>query len=254
VDDRSLLLGSSVAALVLGRDDGDYYRSTGVSLSFAPPAARAEWYRFTLFAARERSAASETDASLPRLFDGGFDFRPNLLADRADLAGAALSLRGWRGTDPRGWQSGLELRIDGATGDYRYARAALTARSAFPIAGKWRAALEAGAGSAEGELPAQKHFFLGGAQTLRGYGGAAAVGSTFLRARAELAYTRPEAGVALFSDAGWAGPRNSFHTSDALRSAGVGMTILDGLVRIDLARALRSPTGWRLELHLDSVL
>ena len=254
VDERSLQLGSSVSALVLGRDDGDYYRATGARLSVSPPPSSAEWYRFTLFGERQRSATRETTLSLPKLFDGSFDFRPNLRADRADLAGAELALRAWRGTDPRGWQTGLELSVDGATGDFQYGRAALTARTAFPIVDRWRAALEVGGGSSEGQLPAQKQFFLGGAHTLRGYGGAAAVGSTFLRARAELAYTKPEVGIAFFSDAGWAGLRNTFHTSNALHSAGVGMTILDGLVRIDLARALRSPTGWRLELHLDSVL
>ena len=119
---------------------------------------------------------------------------------------------------------------------------------------RWRGALEAGAGTSEGDVPAQKYFFLGGAKTLRGYGGASAVGTSFLRGRAELARTTPAFGVAVFSDAGWAGPRSTFTSSQALLSAGVGLTVLDGLVRIDLARALRVPKGWRLELHLDSVL
>jgi len=30
--------------------------------------------------------------------------------------------------------------------------------------------------------------------------------------------------------------------------------ILDGLMRIDLARALRAPTGWRLDFYVDGVL
>jgi hemolysin activation/secretion protein len=177
-----------------------------------------------------------------------------LRADAADLAGAELKLRGWHGSDPRLWQAGVELAVDGAGGDFRYGRAALTARTAFPIAQRWRGALEAAGGTSEGSLPAQKQFFLGGAPTLRGYGGAAAVGPSFLRARAELAYRTSAAGLSLFTDAGWAGERNGFSASRSLLSAGVGATILDGLVRIDLARALRRPTGWRLELHLDAIL
>ena len=35
---------------------------------------------------------------------------------------------------------------------------------------------------------------------------------------------------------------------------GVGGSFLDGLIRIDVARALRAPTGWRLHLYLDGVL
>lgn len=265
VDARSLGLGASVSAFLLGRDDGDYYRATSARLAVGPPTARPEWYRLTFFAEKHTNVARETDFSLPHVFDRGFDFRPNLVADRVDLAGAELTLRGWHGTDPRSWQAGIELGLDGALGKNRapaegetsalhYARATVTARTAFPIADRWRGALEAGAGTAEGEVPAQKNFFLGGAQTLRGYGGAAAVGTTFLRGRAELAHTTPAFGLALFSDAGWAGERSSFATSQSLLSAGIGLTILDGLIRIDLARALHRQTGWRLELHLDSVL
>lgn len=254
VDARSLGLGASMSALLLGRDDGDYYRSTGARLSVSPPSSRPEWYRFSLFAERQRAVERETNWSLPRLFDSSSDFRPNLQADAADLAGAELILKQWWGSDPRGWQAGLEFSTEAAAGDFDYARAALTARTAFPIAQKLRGALEAGVGTSEAVLPAQKQFFLGGAHTLRGYAGSALVGPSFARARAELAYTRPEAGLALFSDAGWAGDRNSFYGDDALLSAGIGLTILDGLIRLDLARALRRPTGWRLELHLDSVL
>ena len=52
----------------------------------------------------------------------------------------------------------------------------------------------------------------------------------------------------------WAGESADFDTGDALTSAGLGLSFLDGLLRLDLARGLRSPTGWRVELYLDSVL
>jgi hypothetical protein len=35
---------------------------------------------------------------------------------------------------------------------------------------------------------------------------------------------------------------------------GVGASFIDGLVRVDLARALRSPTGWRLDFFTDAAL
>jgi hypothetical protein len=253
VDTRSLAVGASLSALLLGRDDGDYYRSTGVRLSVAPPVAQPEWYRFSLFAERHRSVERETNFSFGNMLGGG-DFRPNLLADPADLAGAELALRKWWGSDPRGWQLGLEWITEGAEGDFRYARSSVAARTAFPLIRPLRGALEAAAGTSEGELPAQKQFFVGGSHTLRGYSGSSLVGPSFARARAELAYALGGGGVALFSDAGWTGERDAFDTDAALLSAGIGLTILDGLIRIDLARALRQPTGWRLELHFDSVL
>jgi hypothetical protein len=54
---------------------------------------------------------------------------------------------------------------------------------------------------------------------------------------------------------GWAGPREEFSLNVApLWSVGTGVSVLDGLVRIDLARALRRPTGWRLEIYMDGAL
>ena len=114
--------------------------------------------------------------------------------------------------------------------------------------------LEAAGGTAWGALPVQRAWFLGGARTLRGYPGASAVGSTFVRGRAELARQMGAVSVSAFSDAGWAGPRDRIRLDDALVSAGVGASALDGLVRVDLARALRAPTGWRLELYVDAIL
>jgi len=35
---------------------------------------------------------------------------------------------------------------------------------------------------------------------------------------------------------------------------GIGGSLLDGLVRMDIARALRAPTGWRLELYVDGII
>ena len=40
----------------------------------------------------------------------------------------------------------------------------------------------------------------------------------------------------------------------ALLGAGVGASFLDGLIRVDLARALRGPTGTRLEVYVDGAL
>jgi hypothetical protein len=84
------------------------------------------------------------------------------------------------------------------------------------------------------------------------------VGDTYLRARLEIARYFSVVGVSVFGDAGWAGPRDGFSlrnaTDHALLSAGAGLTVMDGLLRLDLARALRPPLGWRLALYLDAAL
>ena len=50
----------------------------------------------------------------------------------------------------------------------------------------------------------------------------------------------------------WLRPDTTF--LHALCGAGIGASFLDGLVRIDLARALRAPTGWRVEFYFDGLL
>jgi hypothetical protein len=62
----------------------------------------------------------------------------------------------------------------------------------------------------------------------------------------------------VFSDAGWAGPGADFARGRTLVSTGVGASFFDGLLRVDLARALRAPpggkAGWRLDFYVDGLL
>jgi hypothetical protein len=42
--------------------------------------------------------------------------------------------------------------------------------------------------------------------------------------------------------------------SDAVASAGAGFSVLDGIIRLDLARGLQGPRSWRLDFYLDGLL
>ena len=57
-----------------------------------------------------------------------------------------------------------------------------------------------------------------------------------------------------YADAGWAGAGRDAAGSHPLVSAGVGVSFLDGIFRIDLARGLVAPTGWRLDFSVDGIL
>ncbi len=253
---RSLGPGNSATALLFGRDDGEYFRATGASVSLGPPPPARPGYELELSAERHDALEADVEFALSHAVSGGdgSPFRSNLHAREGWEYGAAVSLRPWWGTDPRGAQGGVELLLQGAAGDFEYFRSRLVARSAFPLPGGLRAALEAAGGTSVGEPPVQRHWFLGGARTLRGYRGSAAVGPSFLRGRAELARSFGVMTVAAFSDAGWAGERDAVDLDDGLVSVGGGVSALDGLIRLDLARALREPVGWRLELYVDAVL
>lgn len=251
---RPLGLGNSLSALFLGRDDGDYFRALGVELLATPPRAAPQWYAWRLFAEQQRAAEKQTEFSLPRLFDGDRSFRPNPAADRAEQVGASLLLRAARALDPAGVRWTADVRLEAQAGTFGFGRPSLALGAAAPLASRLRGAVEVAGGTSVGALPAQALWYLGGPASVRGYAPAAAAGTAFWRARAELSNSLPAARLVLFSDAGWAGPREDVRLDPALLSAGVGASLLDGLLRFDLARALRAERGWRAELYLNGTL
>jgi hypothetical protein len=251
---RALGVGNSLGALLLGRDDGAYFRAAGAEFTAQPAATAPQAFSWRVYAERQRGARKETDASFAHLLRSGHVFSENIPAAPADEVGAALTLHGERGKNPAGVRVGADLGMDAAVGTYPFARLSLTTRLAFPLPGHLLGAVEGAAGTSEGSPPAQSLWYLGGPATLRGYGGLAASGETFWRGRAEVANAFPAARIALFSDVGWAGPGTAFARGRPLLSAGIGGSFFDGLLRVDLARALRAPKGWRMDFYVDGIL
>jgi hypothetical protein len=242
---------NSFMALVAQRDDGEYFRTLGIELTGRN--ANAGWWSGRLYAERQRPALVESQASLPHLFNGDRLFRPNILADTADEVGGSLMLRASKPLS-RTLGTTVALTIDGATGDFDFGRGSLTLRGYFTPAGPVAAAVTLSAGTSTGAIPIQSRYYLGGANSLRGYAGGVLTGSAFWLGRFEVGNSFPAARLVAFSDVGWAGDRSEFAHGRPLIGAGVGASFLDGLFRIDLARALRSPTGWRLEFYVDGVM
>jgi hypothetical protein len=253
-DTKALGMGNSLAALVLGRDDGVYYRSWGGELVLQPVATAARSYEWRVFLEWQRPADKQTDASLPHLFRTTHIFGPNISAVAAREFGTSLVLRGAHGISTRGITAGAELSMDVHLGTFDYGRAALTTRLTTPLPGRLLGALELAGGLTGGDAPVQGLWFLGGPATLRGYGGATLAGPDFWRGRLEVANQFPAARLALFSDAGWAGTGTALPSGRPLVSAGLGASFLDGILRVDLARGLSQPRGWRLDFYVDGIL
>jgi len=250
----SLGIGNSLSALFLGRDDGDYYRSAGLALTALPAITAPQSFSVVVYAERQRRAAKRTDFSLAHTLHSDHVFRSNVVADSADQLGAAVTLRAQRGVDPETARWGADMTLDGGAGTYGFGRVSATLRIAAPLAPRVAGALELAGGSSAGRVPVQSRWYLGGPNTLRGYGGGVMSGDAFWRARVEIANRLPAARLVLFYDVGRAGPRDHLSLARPLMGAGLGASFLDGLMRIDLARALRSPKGWRLDLYMDGAL
>ncbi|MFV2006199.1 MAG: hypothetical protein ACC667_02070, partial [Longimicrobiales bacterium] len=251
---RHLGFGNSLIALLFGRDDGEYYRASGARITLEPASDQRRSWTWTLYGEHQEGVERNTNVSLPWLFNSGYAFRETIEGAQADQFGTRLTLRPYWGSERTGFQIGTEFSLQSEVGDYRFARADATLRTAFSITPKIRSALELAGGTSWGDVPAQRLWYLGGSSSLRGYNGSTVMGTSFLRARAELARVYPLVSVSVFGDAGWAGDRGDIAVRDARFSIGVGGSVLDGLMRVDIARALRDPTGWRLELYLDGIL
>jgi hypothetical protein len=228
----------SLSSLVLGRDENDYFRASGVELRLGPPTARSPRWEMRLFAERQQPLEVGTQASLRRLIDRDFETRPNLRAEAMDQAGMTLALRRFRGDDRSRLRMDGELLLHGETGDRTFGRPMVRATLEHPLPGDVQAALALSAGLGVGDLPVQRLWQIGGAATVRGQEPAVLRGERMYLVRGELLRGGPALGLAAFADAGWAGSSEP-GASRPVGGVGVGLSLYDHSLRIDLAHGVR---------------
>jgi hypothetical protein len=247
-----LSLGSSVSAFLFGRDEGFYYRASGVELTSAPDVGGESALTWGLFAERERTATQRTTFSLARSVNGA-QFEPNIQAARGTYLGARARYTRTLGLDPQGFRLFSDARLESARGDTgSYGRAALDLTASHGI-GNGAAALTLAGGSSVGILPTQRVWFLGGTQTVRGQRPGIVAGNAFWLARAEIAHGVGALRPVVFGDLGWAGDRTKLRDVGRPASGvGVGTSLLDGLVRFDVARGIYPERKWRVNAYLDA--
>ena len=249
--DNPFGLISSADALFLGGGAAQFYRATGVSLGYEALGERVR-YSVTGFSERQRGVALETDYFLfDRFIDDTVD--AVLAADDVNVAGVRGAVGWFRGIDPNGLILTGRLAGEVGGGDRSYRRVMGAASLSHPLPLGLAGAIELGAGSTWGDVTLQREFFLGGSPSLRGFGTNHAHGTAFWRARGELATGLAAARIGVFSDVGWVGPRDDVRFDDPLLSVGIGTSLLDGLFRFDVARAVRGATGWKFHLYLDGL-
>ncbi|HEX8454060.1 MAG TPA: hypothetical protein VF647_18380 [Longimicrobium sp.] len=247
VSSQPFSLGSSASALLLGRDENDYFRATGAELRLSPAATRRQRWDVRLFAEHQRGVSARTDVSLRGAFDDGFDARENVLAETLDQAGATFRVRASRGDDPSRLRTRAELELHGETGGATFGRPLLRLGAEGPVAAGVGYGLSLAGGTGFGEVPVQRFWQIGGATTVRGHDPASMRGETLWLARAELTRGAPMMRLSLFGDAGWAGDTADLWDARPLRGVGIGVAFLDNLVRVDLAQGLG---GGGFHLHL----
>jgi hypothetical protein len=243
-------LGPSVVALVFGRDDGLYYRSLGLEAGgFLQPSPNGIIWSWRLYAQREDSAPVRTQFSGANLV-GDAAFMPNIGAVEGLFEGASLvAMRAW-GSNPRGTRLMALMRGEAATGAADFGRASAEMTLSQGLARNTEASLTASAGSSVGRVPVQRTWYLGGPQSVRGFAPGALAGDAFWFGRFEISQGHPLARPSVFADAGWAGPRGLLtESSGPISGIGLGLTVMDGMLRFDVARSSRA--RFRADLYLN---
>lgn len=244
-----LSFGASVASLLYARDEGFYHRAWGAEVT--RQRVQPGGFQWRLFAEQQWAASVENRWSL---FGGANDerFLANVPADEGWFYGAGVRWRGSRGLDPNGWRLNSDLRLEGATGEMDFGRALFESTVSRGL-GAVAASLTGAAGHSVGDLPAQRHFFLGGLQTIRGQTAGTGYGEAFWMGRLEVGGSNAGVRPLVFGDLGWAGARDAWaDVGRPMSGVGVGASFLDGMVRLDLARGIHPRWQTRLDLYLEA--
>ena len=240
--------GSSLSALLFGRDEGFYYRSVGAELGGRRESGTPYEWRF--FVERQTSATPATRFAL-----AGNLTMPNLAARSGWIGGTTLRAKPSYGSNPNGFRAFSDVRLEMATtGDSTYMRGALDLTLTAGLRNVV-GALTLSSGHSAGLLPSQRRWFLGGAHTVRGQSpDTAQSGDAYWMARGELSRTVYGLRPVVFADVGWVGNRTRLaEVGRPLSGVGAGVSLLDGLIRFDVARGIHPSRQVRVDLYVDAV-
>jgi hypothetical protein len=249
-----LNLESSINAFLFGYDYGEYYRAGGVSIGLKNESGRVR-HEVKAFAESHWAEEKNTNISLANLL-GRSDPPPNIQADEIAIAGLSGRLRMQAGVDPSEPITTGTVWGEVGVGDAEYGRLAIGATATLPLFWRVVGSLEGSAGTTFGEVPTQRLYYLAGPQTVRSFEAGQITGEAFWLARAEVAFGYPLVRLVTFGDFGSAGPRSELGMTATFIAVGVGVSMLDGLLRADLARGVHGagPLRWQFLLYLDGLM
>jgi len=229
-------VGNSINAFFTGHDDAEYYRSLGGGMSYQWNTGFLRDFEFGAFVESHESTPTEVSAPIPNLFgDGTFPTNRPVAEDVflrgtlsrftrigfAELRGAAEVLGNPDTAVVRFWGSAtIPFRVIRRTGT-------LTLR----------------AGAMAGDSLAQMDFRVGGPQTVRGYLYGTRVARQFWSAQLDFALRRS----AIWAPVVYADIGDTF-SADPLIGGGVGLSLLNGMIRFSLSKGFHPANDVRFDL------
>ena len=247
-----LSLGSSMASLLYGRDEGFYYRALGAEATWTRKRAAGSLV-WRAFGERHDPADKNWDFNLANAFSKNRAMLPNIVARKGMVGGGAVQWQSSYGLNPASWQVVTDLRAEAAGGDFNYARGLGEVTVTRPLAGKFSFGQTVSGGMATDSVPVQRQFYMGGLRTVRGQVAGTRVGDTYWLSRTEIGYGSSAQKQALFLDLGWAGRRGDFtKPGRPMSGVGIGTSWVDGLIRTDFSRGIYPRKGWRTDISLGA--
>ena len=232
---RNFAIGNSINALFVAHDNADYYLGEGAGLTFERALDRGIDLTLVGRFERQSTVAAEAESELNDLIGGSGRFPLNPDVREGSYFGAAVRLDGQRGF------TGWSLTGDGLAGE---------GESVVRVFGEVRqrighkrgVSISVKTGIASSDALPQALFRAGGLQTVRGYDYGTLRGQAFWSVQADLALSqswgfRP----VIFLDAGQASRPGDLFDQEPLVGAGVGASLLRGLIRFDLSYPLTGP-------------
>ncbi len=245
-----LSVGNTLDAALTGHDDGAYLLAQGLRASFETSHGVGTEITRRIAVEDEQSVATAARAVVPRISgaSGRFPANPDVREGFAMRAGLRVEHTGWR------W----DWKVDGDVADVAGAGAArVTGQLRWLRAANGWATFRFTGGLAAGtDSVPQLALRAGGLNTIRGYDFGAGTGNALWSTQVDV--SKPGRGAVRlvgFIDAGQAGRLAVWGSAPFLSGAGVGVSILGGLVRADLSHPITHTggRGVRLDLMLGAV-
>ena len=244
--------------VILESDSLDFHRSTGAALRFLSGSGDRLGLSLSLFAERDEVVATggDRDDDVENGGDRGRAIQARYDGDetgrRRTRIGAALEWRPWwGGMGQESIGAGGTVGVRGSAGDNAHLRTLIEGALLVPLAARISLGLQAGFANVSGDPAPQDLWDLGGTGAfLRGHAEAVETSRAWM-GRADLQFPVRFARLSLFGD--WARAEGEDYYA-----AGAGLVMLDGLLRVDLARGLTAEReggpeqGLRIHVLMDN--
>ncbi len=235
-------IGNTLNALFAAHDNADWLLAEGGLVGFETSLRPGLDLFLSARAEQQTSVGREAKSAVNDVLGGDGVFPPNPPVAEGTFGGASVRVAQGAGTR---WSVAADL-LGGA---------GLTTGRVFGDL-RWRAGAERGAtlrlkaGIATSPALPQMAFRLGGLATVRGFEYGARRGQAFWSAQLDVAPLKGRIRPVAFVDAGQAASAADLFSSTALAGAGLGLSVFNGALRLDLSHPLTPDTGGKVRFDI----